>query len=755
MKNEKPRPTQQICILPSSAPPRRRLVRSPLTGTLVLGGQQRTWSIWDGQRLGKCVAINVEKSTANKHFVPQLAMISVSDGVGHYLLAPQQLPQFFSRHLPLGHHLVFHGVAVDFSAIDQTLNKAIANDARDWLWDAVDTNRVHDTELLAALVSLATHDDDQPPELDDAVRKWCGYGLQENNYRGRFGETIGADWHQIDPGFLNYAAAAAIATYELNEKLTQAAERVIRQFALPRSFGLLTESLQVKAAVSLDLVYRRGLQVDLERVSRLRQAVDAEINSAIQKLSDIDPELWHRDVGTGQPRISAASGLPQQNKLKLEEHLQRIADTRRLAIPTTATGKLSTSVKKCWSQYRETEPLVDAYCQYTEQTKLRTFFNGLDTPSIHPQYRTLVRTGRTSCSGPNIQQLPRNSPIREAITARPGHRLFLVDYNSLELRTLATVCHNLFGFSQLREVLISGIDPHSYTAAMFAGTTLEQFSELPNHKELRQRAKVFNFGLPAGFGAASLVEHAKFNYGVSLTIDEAERFIELLTNTVYPELGLYLSDEPLVAIAKSLHADLVDVRAAWPDPYHPGMIRKVLDGNPHRRDGEPYRQTAVDTIWTRLRQLCRNQELLPHIERRNTAADSPLRQLMHNSVSTITGRVRGGVPFTAAKNTPFQGLAADGCKQAMWNLTKAGYRIVAFIHDEFIIELSIAIDIDHAAGEIAAICSDSMQPFVPGIPVPCEFALTDRWYKGAEAVYDESGRLQVWRPNSSNGGLSG
>jgi DNA polymerase I-like protein with 3'-5' exonuclease and polymerase domains len=113
------------------------------------------------------------------------------------------------------------------------------------------------------------------------------------------------------------------------------------------------------------------------------------------------------------------------------------------------------------------------------------------------------------------------------------------------------------------------------------------------------------------------------------------------------------------------------------------------------------------------------------------------------------------VPFTAAKNTPFQGLAADGCKQAMWNLTKAGYRIVAFIHDEFIIELSIAIDIDHAAGEIAAICSDSMQPFVPGIPVPCEFALTDRWYKGAEAVYDESGRLQVWRPNSSNGGLSG
>lgn len=43
--------------------------------------------------------------------------------------------------------------------------------------------------------------------------------------------------------------------------------------------------------------------------------------------------------------------------------------------------------------------------------------------------------------------------------------------------------------------------------------------------------------------------------------------------------------------------------------------------------------------------------------------------------------------FTQARNTPFSGLAADGAKTALWNLTHIGFRVVAFIHDEFVIEI--------------------------------------------------------------------
>jgi len=716
-------------------------------GTLQLGSEQFEWSVWDGQPLGQYVAMDTETTLIVEHLVPNLAMVSISDGEQHYLLKPEQLQELMLQLSTGDHHLIFHNVAFDFAVIDRYLSGIAAAGSRNWLWTMVDEYRVHDTMLLAALVTLAQSDKDFTPPLDVAAKYWCGIELVKDEYRLRFAETIGQSWADIDHGFLKYAAADAIATFKLFAKLTKEADILCQRFDLSQEFGRLTEAIQVRAAITLASIYRTGMHVDLDRAAELRQRVDDELKRVIETMEGIDSELWHRYSKTGERKTTLKTGLPQQNTTKLMEHLRRIAAEHRLNIPRTATGKLSRSANEYWNQYRDLDPLIEAYCFYSEQTKLRTFFEGLQQPHIRPKYRTLVRTGRTSCSGPNIQQLPRTSPIREAVTARPGHLLFIIDYNSLELRTLATVCHHQIGFSKLREVLVEGIDPHSYTAAMFAGVTLEAFNELPNKKQLRQHAKVFNFGIPAGFGAGALVDHAKFSYGVELIQADAERFIDLLTREVYPELGLYLAEDTSAIIAKTLHADVVQVRATWSEPYHPGMIRKVLNGNPTKTDGTPYKQFAIDRIWSQLRSLCRNPELTPHIDQRNTAVDSPLRKLMHSSVSTITGRLRGGVPFTVAKNTPFQGLAADGCKMAMWNLMKAGFRIVAFIHDEFIVELNRDTNIDLAANDIQRICSESMQPFVPGIPVPCEYALTERWYKGAEAVYDTSGRLQVWKPS--------
>lgn len=53
----------------------------------------------------------------------------------------------------------------------------------------------------------------------------------------------------------------------------------------------------------------------------------------------------------------------------------------------------------------------------------------------------------------------------------------------------------------------------------------------------------------------------------------------------------------------------------------------------------------------------------------------------------ISSYAAGSVNYTQARNTPFSGLAADGAKLALWNLTHIGYRVAAFVHDEFLIEL--------------------------------------------------------------------
>jgi hypothetical protein len=39
-----------------------------------------------------------------------------------------------------------------------------------------------------------------------------------------------------------------------------------------------------------------------------------------------------------------------------------------------------------------------------------------------------------------------------------------------------------------------------------------------------------------------------------------------------------------------------------------------------------------------------------------------------------------------------------------------------------------------------------MEELTGSIPIACEFALSDRWYKQAEAVFNSSGEFQKWNP---------
>jgi DNA polymerase I-like protein with 3'-5' exonuclease and polymerase domains len=322
----------------------------------------------------------------------------------------------------------------------------------------------------------------------------------------------------------------------------------------------------------------------------------------------------------------------------------------------------------------------------------------------------------------------------------------MIDYSALELRTLAAVCRQRYGFSKLADVIKAGIDPHSYTAAMFAGVELEQFNTLPNRKQLRQQAKAVNFGLPGGLGAAALASYAKHSYGVSMTLDQATQFRTMLTENIYPEIGLYLSDDPAVALAATLQADVVQVRATWNQARQFGMLRKVTEGNNNKADGTAYSDAVVSKVWNQLAALNRNPQLVQAISDRDTTPNSPLRKLLHSPVATSTGRIRGAVTFTAARNTPFSGLAADGAKLAMWQLMLAGHRVVAFVHDEFVIELPKNADHTSQARQIEHICCDAMQQLVGDIPIACEYSLADRWYKQATAVRDGAGNLIAWTP---------
>jgi DNA polymerase-1 len=143
----------------------------------------------------------------------------------------------------------------------------------------------------------------------------------------------------------------------------------------------------------------------------------------------------------------------------------------------------------------------------------------------------MVRTGRTSCSGPNIQQVPRKGGFREIFVAPAGHGVLAADYSFIELRTLAAECEARYGNSKLADVIRTGVDPHCYTAAMLLGVSPEEFMALEHadperFERQRQQAKPLNFGIPGGLGVASLVHYARSTYGVDLSEAQANSTAE-------------------------------------------------------------------------------------------------------------------------------------------------------------------------------------------------------------------------------------
>jgi DNA polymerase I-like protein with 3'-5' exonuclease and polymerase domains len=104
--------------------------------------------------------------------------------------------------------------------------------------------------------------------------------------------------------------------------------------------------------------------------------------------------------------------------------------------------------------------------------------------------------------------------------------------------------------------------------------------------------------------------------------------------------------------------------------------------------------------------------------------------LFNNRVTTLTGRIRAGVDYGEGHNTPFQGLAADGAKVALWELMEAGYNTCGFIHDEVVVEVPLS-KVNSAPVHIAQILKNSMASVMGpcDIPVEIEYSVGPTWGK--------------------------
>ena len=135
---------------------------------------------------------------------------------------------------------------------------------------------------------------------------------------------------------------------------------------------------------------------------------------------------------------------------------------------------------------------------------------------IHPNFSlTSVVTGRTCCSSPNLQQVPRDKTVRGLFDAPEGRLFFEADYSQLELRIAAEYSHD----PVMLGIYKNGGDIHATTAKLMTG------GREPTKQE-RSRAKAVNFGFLYGMLAKKFVDYAYNSYGVVFSQREAELFRE-------------------------------------------------------------------------------------------------------------------------------------------------------------------------------------------------------------------------------------
>ncbi len=204
----------------------------------------------------------------------------------------------------------------------------------------------------------------------------------------------------------------------------------------------------------------------------------------------------------------------------------------------TETGKISTSktvLKRILEEDKLSERAQDAlqlYLQWSPLHKLyTTYLKGFEAAiksdgRLHTHItKTSTATGRTSSSSPNLQNIPKRQveiakAIRRLLIAPPGRLLVAADYSQQELRWIAYRSRD----SEFLRVYRDNDDIHTKTALILLGAKSPDEVDPDKLKHYRRSAKSVNFGFVYGMHAKKFQLYARDEYGLKITLEEAEEW---------------------------------------------------------------------------------------------------------------------------------------------------------------------------------------------------------------------------------------
>lgn len=511
--------------------------------------------------------------------------------------------------------------------------------------------------------------------LDDCHYRATKKRLEKDLWRKRYGELRETPVDHWPLGAVGYAKDDAVATKTLREWQDKICKQIVDAFCsvdaghIENPDPLRDQWAQAKAAWWMQLMSVWGIRTDPERVDIAEAYVREkreEIGRALLAAKLVRSD-GSRDTKAAMARMVIA--------MKGEENCKK-----------TKKDRIQLDEEAC----RESgDPLLEDYAEYgslgTVLSKdIPALRSGKVFP-VHSRFNTLLVTGRTSSSAPNIQNVRRLPGIRECFVPRPGTVFLDADYDGLELRTLAQCCMNLFGVSRLAEILNAGDDPHLMLAAeilkiSYAEAVQRYEAEDSEVEDARQLAKAANFGFPGGLGYKTFIVYAWKQYGVSISEEDAKKLKENWLRT-FPEMARYFQ---LV----SKHAE---------EDKEEGLI------------------DVQQFVSGRIRGAC--------------------------TYPAACNSYFQGLGADATKNAGFE-LAYECYVDRSSPLF--GCRIVNYIHDQFLVEC-VEDRAHEAAMRLARVMEEAAAPYLPDVPATVKKPMVARcWSKKAKQVFDENGRLIPW-----------
>ncbi|MDO9565375.1 MAG: DNA polymerase I [Candidatus Desulfaltia sp.] len=250
----------------------------------------------------------------------------------------------------------------------------------------------------------------------------------------------------------------------------------------------LFEKVEMPLVSVLMKMEMTGIGIDKEKLSLLSKLFEHQLEDLKDRIFAIAGEEFN--INSSQQLgliLFEKLGLPVQKKTKKKTGYSTDVD-----VLTTLA---------------EQHELPVIILRYRSLSKLKSTYTdallGLihpETGRIHTSFNQMVTaTGRLSSSDPNLQNIPvrtdEGREIRKAFIPRKGWLILSADYSQIELRILAHYSND--------QILIKAFqddeDIHIRTAA-------EVFQVFPSFitPELRQQAKVINFGIVYGMSSYGL-----------------------------------------------------------------------------------------------------------------------------------------------------------------------------------------------------------------------------------------------------------